>query len=467
MVIVCGVDGSGFAWQAARAAASLAKRTDGSLELVHVVEVFSLYGEVALEGGPVPVANAALLDAERERARSLLELARITLGREFQIEIGMRVELGIPEQELSRCAQELGASLIVVGAVGRRSGSTWRLGGVPERLSLFAPVPVLVARSPSGLWRWALEGQKLRIVVALGTGSTSARAEELAAELSRLGPCEIVEVHVYDLQREARRLGLEAAGESEARIQIERALSRELPARSCESDAPRALRFIGLSGRGHVVEALTHLVEKERADLVVVGTRSRGALERLFLGSVSHGLLRLSNISVLVARPRQSQAEECSPRQPARVRRILAATDLSDSGNRAVEYALALLPAGGQLALLHVIHKPLFSDMAPVPDPLVNSPEGRRMDRALAQAELRKLVPAAEGGHEVEVEAIESADVPEAILQAAERYDVDLIVLGRHGQSRLAAALVGSTARATASRSPRPVLLVPAGEIGS
>ena len=45
--------------------------------------------------------------------------------------------------------------------------------------------------------------------------------------------------------------------------------------------------------------------------------------------------------------------------------------------------------------------------------------------------------------------------------QAAERHDADLIVLGRHGRSGLAAALIGSSARAVAQRCPRPVLLVP------
>ena len=83
------------------------------------------------------------------------------------------------------------------------------------------------------------------------------------------------------------------------------------------------------------------------------------------------------------------------------------------------------------------------------------------MDRTLAQAELRKLVPEPAQGIEVEVEAVEAHDVTQAILQAAERHAADLVVLGRHGRSQLAAALIGSSSRAVSQRCARPVLLVP------
>jgi nucleotide-binding universal stress UspA family protein len=140
------------------------------------------------------------------------------------------------------------------------------------------------------------------------------------------------------------------------------------------------------------------------------------------------------------------------------VRRILVATDLSEPGNRAVDYALALLPEGGQLTLLHVLE---ITRGVLVPDPHLAAPEERRMNRTLAQAELKKLLPSEGGAMEVEVEALESDDVALAILQVAERHGVDLLVLGRHGRGPLAKALMGSVARAVSQRSPRPVLLVP------
>jgi nucleotide-binding universal stress UspA family protein len=213
-----------------------------------------------------------------------------------------------------------------------------------------------------------------------------------------------------------------------------------------------------------VAETLAAFAEKERADLVVAGTRGRGAIERRFLGSVAYGLLGLSGVSVLIAHEHHAAPAERSPREPATIKRILAATDFSESGNRAVDHALALLPQGGQLTLLHVIARPISADMVLVPDPLRASGEERRMDRALAQAELRRLTPTDLQDKEIEAEVVEATDVTQAILQAAERHDSDHVILGRSGHGGLAAALVGSSARAIARQSPRPVLLVPDAE---
>jgi nucleotide-binding universal stress UspA family protein len=213
-----------------------------------------------------------------------------------------------------------------------------------------------------------------------------------------------------------------------------------------------------------VAEALAELAEKERADCVVVGAHGRGALERRFLGSVSYGLLGLSNANVLVAREREATRERrASPaqRRPVVIRRVLAATDLSESGNRAVDYGLALLPEGGQLTLLHVLVRPLAADMVPIPDTWGAGPEERRMDRALAMAELNELVPEQTRTIEVLTEVAEAIDVQHGVLQAAERHDADVVVLGRRGRGGVVAALMGSSARAVAGRSPRPVLLVP------
>ncbi|HXU83781.1 MAG TPA: universal stress protein, partial [Polyangia bacterium] len=55
---------------------------------------------------------------------------------------------------------------------------------------------------------------------------------------------------------------------------------------------------------------------------------------------------------------------------------------------------------------------------------------------------------------------IEGLRAPEAIVQAAERLGVDLIVMASHGRSGLKRALLGSVAEEVARRSPKPVLIV-------
>ena len=55
---------------------------------------------------------------------------------------------------------------------------------------------------------------------------------------------------------------------------------------------------------------------------------------------------------------------------------------------------------------------------------------------------------------------IEAPFADQAILAAAERFDVDVLAVGSHGRSGLSRALLGSVAEQVARRSPRPVLIV-------
>jgi nucleotide-binding universal stress UspA family protein len=359
-----------------------------------------------------------------------------------------------------RAADEQGVSLIVVASLGRRSGSMWRLGSVADRLSQSSPVPVLVVRDTRPIGRWEREAHPLRVVLALGSGRTSEAAARAVAALRRHGPIELVEVHAYDPLEMAQRLGLREAESTEARRMIENSLARDLAGRVGQWAGPGEARFVALPARGHVAEALAEFADAERADLVVLGAQGRGALQRRLLGSISYGVLPLVGTNVLVV-PTPATAKESAARAPSvatRVKSVLVATDLTEFGNRALEHALGALPEGGRLVLFHARRPPVG-----VPDhwrvPYMQ--EEARMNRALAEAELKKLAAQIEGKLETVVEAVESEDPAQAILEAAERHGVDLLCLGTHGRGRLATALLGSVAREVARRSPRPVLLVP------
>lgn len=54
--------------------------------------------------------------------------------------------------------------------------------------------------------------------------------------------------------------------------------------------------------------------------------------------------------------------------------------------------------------------------------------------------------------------------VADAIVNAAEEHDADLIVVGSHGHSTVRTALLGSVSRDILSRTQHPVLVVPASD---
>lgn len=141
------------------------------------------------------------------------------------------------------------------------------------------------------------------------------------------------------------------------------------------------------------------------------------------------------------------------------IRKILYATDFSESSVPACDYALALARlAGAELYVLHVIGE--FAD--------------RRMSRI--QPEAMALLE-----REVELQAVKDMEdfcrdkfdaeahyqtdvvmgIPvQEILKRAQSLPADLIVVGTHGRTGLEHAIVGSTAERLVRSSSIPVLTV-------
>ncbi len=123
------------------------------------------------------------------------------------------------------------------------------------------------------------------ILLATDTSPASVAAEDHAIELAeRLGARLLVVSVVAGTPsiREARQLA------------IEKIVQR---ARGIGADAQ------GMTWDGPAGESIVDVAEAEAADLIVVGTHDRGAVGRLFLGSVSDHVVRHARCPVMVVRP--------------------------------------------------------------------------------------------------------------------------------------------------------------------
>lgn len=87
-----------------------------------------------------------------------------------------------------------------------------------------------------------------------------------------------------------------------------------------------------------------------KADLIVVATKSKAQLKRVFIGSTVEELIRRSNLPVMTIGPNVKSAQD----GPLSFRRIVYATDFSAEAERAVKCALSFAAHGG--ASLHVCH---------------------------------------------------------------------------------------------------------------
>jgi nucleotide-binding universal stress UspA family protein len=85
----------------------------------------------------------------------------------------------------------------------------------------------------------------------------------------------------------------------------QRAAQEEMGARMLDEAAEAAgvADAVHRLAMGHPAEQLAEIADDERAELIVVGSRGRGAFKAAFLGSVSNSLVGIARCPVLIVPP--------------------------------------------------------------------------------------------------------------------------------------------------------------------
>lgn len=444
MRIICGTDFSQPAQAAADTAAALAVRLSDTLLLVHAQETAGLG---AITPQVLAEWSAGLTAQLLEEAHRLRQLGAV---------VKEQLLTGLPDEKLVELSRRPGTRLVVVSSLGRRAPARWLLGSVSERTAERAAVPTLVVRDAAPLVAWARGERTLKVIVAADFTVATEGALHWVKQLKQIGPCEVVVGHVDWPPEQQARLGLRGPLPlTENPPEAQRILERDLIARTSEILGDGAARVRVVPGWGRADAALVELAREEQADLLVTGTHQHHGLQRLATPSVSRGLLHHAPMSVvLVPTPKEVAHGLVAVPQ---LQRVLAATDFSALGDRAIPYAYSTLPPGGVVRLLHVL--------PPSASPRKSSQRAAtqvQLRLTVARRKLQTLIPAGTiaRGIRTEVEVVESEDVAAAISQAAERFGAHVICLGSHGRSGIAKAVLGSVAQAVMVQCHRPLLLV-------
>jgi nucleotide-binding universal stress UspA family protein len=204
-----------------------------------------------------------------------------------------------------------------------------------------------------------------------------------------------------------------------------------------------------------VVEYAAHRAIEARvaevsADLVVVGPHRGGPAGARFLGTTADRVIRTAAVPTLVVR-----GPLAFP-----LRRIGVPTDLSPPAAGALEAALALAAECGDAAgpgpEIRVFYVGWSVERADGP-----AAWEQQLSNSL-DAQVEAAVARAGGGpFDVRTEVVWGIVPGDSIADHARAQQMDLLVLGTHGQGGLRRLLVGSVASGVASQAPCPVLLVP------
>jgi nucleotide-binding universal stress UspA family protein len=178
--------------------------------------------------------------------------------------------------------------------------------------------------------------------------------------------------------------------------------------------------------------AIIHQVLREHADLAIVGKRA----------AVHHDSRRMGSVSLNVVRHCPCLVSVVKPESKASPKMIVAASDGGPVGVRVVEAAMATARLfGSELHVIHAIQLGMEIQM-----------EGEEAERSFVhtrRTELKAQVDAVVGaaGFDGKVEVHAGVTTPtRAVLEAVERLEPDLVVMGTISRGGIPGLLVGNSA---------------------
>ncbi|MEO7731504.1 MAG: universal stress protein [Kofleriaceae bacterium] len=270
-----------------------------------------------------------------------------------------------------------------------------------------------------------------KILCPIDFSPGSQQAMRTAVRLATEGDAELVLAHAWYLPPVA------TGGESLMSADLVQQLSDD--AQRALDDAVREATSLGARRvtpkllKGVPWTAITDAA-MEGVDVIVIGTHGRTGLARILLGSVAEAVVRHAPCPVIVVRPEVA---------PGPFTHVLCPVDFSASGHQAMELAGRLAqPDGAGITLLHVVELPVAYS-----GELQLAGIYRDLDKASVDLleewakELRTktIVP-------VTTRCRIGYPGAETLAVLDEDRTFDLVVMGSHGRTGIARALLGSVA---------------------
>jgi nucleotide-binding universal stress UspA family protein len=277
----------------------------------------------------------------------------------------------------------------------------------------------------------------LSLLAATDFSAPARHALERAAQLAAAHPeAQLTLSHVISTSMLTRLRGVmrDEAPAMEARVadETQQALT-ELAARlSTQYACPVNTRL----AQGSALDAITALADELQSDLLVMGARGAHFVREFLLGSTTERVLRKTRRPVLAVKQRPQGA----------YRRVLVPVDFSAHAETAAQTAHRWLP-DADIILLHAFEVDIEGTLrfASIAEEQIHQYRVRAREDALdamAQFVDRLSIPAGQLTRLV----VHGAPTLR-ILEHEQSLDVDLIAMGKHGQSTLEELLLGSVTK--------------------
>ncbi|MFM7598550.1 MAG: universal stress protein [Actinomycetota bacterium] len=231
----------------------------------------------------------------RERADATLSEARHDLETEWSITdvdcvVYAHASVG---HALRNVAEERGASLIAIGPGASRLDGRLSLGSVAH--SLLHGGPAAVAAAPEG-YRETAPDHIARLVAGFQDTEESVEAVQLCIDVAARNR---IPVHLLTVVLRATRIVGARVGRDAERQVMQALIEREQEAQG-RFTATRGEQITGSVVTGDTPERAMSRFDWEDSDLFVVASSSLGPVARVFLGDMTHKLLRVCTVPAIV-----------------------------------------------------------------------------------------------------------------------------------------------------------------------
>lgn len=280
--LLAATDLSSRSERALRRAAALSGLFGAELQLLHVVD------------GDRPTE---VVEQESRQASALLERQAEALGKVAAARPSVAIRSGDPFEEIVAAAAEGEADLIVLGAHRKRILRDVFVGTTIERVIRTGHCPALMVNTE-------LDGPYRRVMVAVDMSEASSNALAAAKRLGLFERAYVSLVHAFEPMAKGMMIyaGIERE-RIEEHVVLEAAETRKtLTSFLAKLDLGDTAFDVRLED-GHTFSAIQKVVEKQKPELLVIGTRGLTGAKRVLLGSVADAVLRGIECDILAVPP--------------------------------------------------------------------------------------------------------------------------------------------------------------------
>ncbi len=291
--ILCAIDFSRHTPTLLRYSAGLAKRTGARLLVFHVVH----YPEDDMYTSPV-AAQGVDWQAMRHRAASRID----QIMEPYDVNWAPLIHYGNPVDQAPRVANESDADLVMAVSHGFSKLKRLLWGTVVERMARELNRPLLVIRSGKRFKVWGPQVPFMLNKIIVGCDLSSEMRPVLAYTnyLARMFNAEVHLLHTMETPVNEALIDKTKGRYGKVQQRLQQRIFERLSALYADQ----------MHGHHHVIiksglpeEALVRYARQQLAELMIVGVKWHGVLNRYLVGSTTEAVIRHSPCPVLVVPP--------------------------------------------------------------------------------------------------------------------------------------------------------------------